>query len=136
MFRSETISISINCPWREAYEFLLEPLNLPTWSSTLGPSMVHVSGSDWASETPTGKLIFRFPPRNEFGVLDHAVFFEGEEPMTYPMRVFANGDGADLIYTLFQRAGMDDDVFRSEAEWIRADFLALKSLLESRRTQR
>jgi hypothetical protein len=137
MFRSETISISINCPWQEVYEFLIEPLNLPTWASNMGPSIEHVSGPDWASETPNGRVIYRYPARNSLGVLDHAVFREGtKEPVITPTRVFANGDGAELTYTLFQRAGMSDEVFRSEIEWMRADFLSLKSLLESRRKRR
>src|SRR6218665_741862 len=136
MFRSETISVSVDCPHREVYEFLLEPLNLPTWASNLGYSIEHVSGNDWASDTPDGRLFFRFPTRNEFGVLDHAVFFEGRTPVFSPMRVFANGDGAEITYTQFQRPSMSDEKCRSEVEWMRAEFLTLKSLLEGRRRKR
>ena len=48
------------------------------------------------------------------------------------MRVFANGEGCELTYTMYQRAGTSDASFASEIEWVRADFLALKSLLETR----
>jgi len=47
MFRSETISISIDCPHQEVYEFLLEPLNLPTWGSNIG--LAHVMRKDRAA---------------------------------------------------------------------------------------
>jgi hypothetical protein len=136
MFRSETISISIDCPHQDVYEFLLEPLNLPTWASNMGPSIEHVSGLDWASDTPAGRLLLRYPPRNPYGVLDHSVFREGKIPRISPMRVFANDDGAEVTYTLFQRTGMSDELFRSEVEWMRADLLSLKSLLESRKKRR
>jgi hypothetical protein len=133
MYRSRTITISIRRPQREVYDFLAEPLNLPTWGSTIGASIEHVSGNDWASESENGKLIYRYHPRNEYGILDHAVFREGEEPFTVPMRIAANGDdGAEVIYTLYQRPSMTEAEFDSEAEWVQADLLTLKSLLETR----
>lgn len=135
MYRSTTITISINCPWKQVYDFLAEPLNLPTWGSNMGNKIEHVSGSDWASEDENGRTIYRYQPRNEFGVLDHAVFKEGETPFTTPMRIVANGEGAEVLYTLFQRPGMSEEAFTSEIEWVQADFLTLKSLLESRRVR-
>lgn len=133
MFRSHTISISIRRPWREVYDFLAEPLNLPTWGSNVGTTIEHVSGNDWASTGEMGRVIYRYHPRNEFGILDHAVFREGETPYTVPMRIVENGaDGAEVIYTLQQRPGMSDEKFASEVEWVEADLLTLKSLLESR----
>jgi len=133
VYRSRTITTSIRRPHREVYEFLAEPLNLPTWAQGLGNTIEHVSGTDWASEGENGRIIFRYHPRNDFGVLDHAVFRESETPFTVPMRVVANGaDGAEVIYTLYQRPGMTDAQFESETEWVRADFLTLKTLLESR----
>ena len=133
MYRSRTITVSIRRPHREVYEFLVEPLNLPTWGSNLGSTIEHVSNNDWASEGEHGRLIFRYHPRNEYGVLDHAVFGEGETPFMVPMRVVANGeDGAEVIYTLYQRPSMTEAEFDSEAEWVQADLLTLKSLLETR----
>ena len=132
MYRSQTITVSIQCPHRQVYEFLVEPLNLPTWASTVGSTIEHLSGNDWASDTETGRLIYRYHPRNEYGILDHAVFRPGETPFTVPMRIVANGDGAEVIYTHFQRPGTSDEAFASEAEWVQADFLTLKTLLESR----
>ena len=99
MFRSETISVSIDCPLEEVYDFLLEPLNIPTWGSNLGTTIQHAGGSDWVTETPEGPLTFRVPTRNAFGVLDHAAFRPGETPSVTPMRVFANGRGCELTRT-------------------------------------
>ena len=133
MFRSETISLSIDCPYEDVYDFLIEPLNIPTWGSNLGATIRHAGGSDWVTDTPDGPLTFRVPTRNSFGVLDHAVFRPGDEPAITPMRVFPNGDGTELNYTMYQLPGTTDARFASEVEWVRADFLALKSLLESRK---
>jgi hypothetical protein len=133
MYRSQTIAVSIRYPCRQVYDFLAEPLNLPTWGSNMGATIEHVSGNDWASEGEHGRVIYRYHPRNDFGILDHAVFREGEEPFTIPMRIVANGeDGAEVIYTLYQRPGMTDAEFESETEWVLADLMTLKALLEAR----
>jgi hypothetical protein len=114
------------------YEFLAEPLNLPTWASGLF-GIAHVRDNDWRSDTEGGPVMLRFTPRNEYGVLDFGVAPEGTEPVIMPVRVAPNGeDGAELIYTAYQRPGTSDEAFRSETAWIEADLLALKSLLESR----
>ena len=132
MYRSRTFSISIRCPWDQVYEFLVEPLNLPTWTQ-LGTRIEHVAGPDWKVETEDGPLFVRYHPRNKDGILDHAIFREGEEPLTQHMRIVPNGtDGSELVYTIYQRPGMADEVFDSEISWAESDLLALKSLLEAR----
>ena len=130
MFKSRTISIPINRPYAEVYEFLAEPRNFPSWASNLGADFAHVGGTEWAT-TRTGRVILRFSARNDFGVLDHAVYAEGTKPIITPMRVIANGDGAEILFTLLQRPGMTDAEFESEAEWVRSDFDALRSLFET-----
>lgn len=133
MFRSQTISVQIAVPSQEVYDFIAEPRNLPKWASNLGTLFVQVGERDWATDTPDGRLIFRYAKRNPYGILDHAVFREGETPFTTPMRVFGNAEGTEITYTLYQRPEMSDAAFASEAEWVQADFLALKSFLEAGR---
>ena len=129
MLKSRTISIPIFRPYLEVYEFLADPHNFPSWAS--GADFAYVDGTQWATTTRTGRVILRFSPRNEFGVLDHAVYAEGTTPLTTPMQVIRNDDGAEVLFTLIQRPGMTDAQFESEAEWVRSDFEALRSLLES-----
>ncbi len=131
MFKSRTISIPISRPYVEVYEFLAEPRNFPSWASNLGADFVHVGGAEWATTTRTGRVILRFAPHNDYGVLDHAVYAEGTAPVVTPMRVIANDAGAEVLFTLMQRPGMTDAAFDSEAEWVRSDFEALRSLLEA-----
>jgi uncharacterized protein YndB with AHSA1/START domain len=127
-----TITVSIQHPHRQVYEFLVEPLNLPTWTVAI-ERIEHRRDNDWAIETPEGVVVLRYQPRNEFGVLDYWVLPPGD-PTGYfvPMRVIANGDGADVIFTHYQRPGQTEEQWTSEGEWIRADLETLKALLESR----
>jgi len=131
MLKSQTISIPISRPYDEVYEFLAEPRNFPSWASNLGSSFEHLSGLEWVTQTRKGRVILRFAPRNEFGILDHAVYAEGTTPLTTPMRLIANEHGAEVLFTLLQRPGMSDEQFASELEWVRSDFEALRSLLEA-----
>ena len=132
MFKSKTISIPIHRPFDEVYEFLAEPRNFPSWASNLGPDFVQLNETDWATTTRNGRLILRFARRNAHGVLDHEVFLEGKMIITTPMRLIANDEGCEIIYTQLQRPGMSEASFESEVEWVKSDFEALRSLLESR----
>ena len=131
MFKSKTITIPIDRPYDEVYEFLAEPLNFPSWASNLGSDFVQIDGQEWATTTRTGRVILRFAPRNAYGILDHQVFVEGKTPQTTPMRLVANDTGCEVIYTQFQRPGMSEEAFASEVEWVISDFGALRSLLEA-----
>jgi hypothetical protein len=131
MFLSRTISIPIHRPYHEVYEFLVEPRNFPSWASNLGADFVQIGAHDWVTTTRSGRVILRFAARNDFGVLDHQVFLEGETPVTTPMRLIGNAEGCEIIYTQFQRPEMTPEAFASEVEWVTSDFEALRSLMES-----
>lgn len=131
MYMSKTISLPIARPPSEVYEFLLEPRNYPRWAASLGGRFEHLESRDWRAETPHGPVIIRFAERNALGVLDHAVFREGEEPLTRMVRVVPNGEGCELIYTIFKPEHLDAEAFESEAEWTRTELEVLKSYLEA-----
>jgi hypothetical protein len=46
------------------------------------------------------------------------------------MRVFPNGDGAEVLLTIFRRPGTSDEKFGEDTQWVRRDLEALKALLE------
>lgn len=131
MHKSRTITIAVQRPWRVVFDFLIEPRNLPSWATLPDPNLVPLNDMDWVSSRNGRRTVIRFPQRNEFGILDHAIFAEGSVPMTTPMRVVANDDGAEIQYTLYQREGMSEQQFASEIEWLTSDLNALKTMLES-----
>ena len=124
------ISIGISRPLDEVYAFLAEPENFPKWASGLGRSFRHVEGMEWLVETPMGPLKVRFSEHNPFGILDHTVIPEDGGAMHNPMRVVANGDGSEVVFSLFQRPGMSHEEFARDADWVSRDLQALKAQLE------
>jgi hypothetical protein len=128
--RVRHIGIGIDRPWQEVYAFLADPENFPKWASGLGHSFRHVGGMEWLAETPMGPMRLRFSEPNRHGILDHSVVPETGEPMHNPMRVFANGEGSEVVFSLLQRPGMSDEEFARDAEWVARDLQALKAHLE------
>ena len=47
-----------------------------------------------------------------------------------PMRVFPNGEGAEVLLTVFRQPGMTEEKFVDDTQWVRRDLEALKALLE------
>lgn len=132
MYMSKTITLPIARPVAEVYEFLVEPRNYPRWAASLGGKFEPIGGREWRAETPFGPVVIRFTERNDFGVLDHAVAGEGEEPRTRMMRVVQNGEGCELIYTIFNHDEQSVEAFESEAEWTATELAVMKTYLESR----
>ena len=107
---SRTISVAIERPPDEVYEFAVAPENLPRWAAGLGSSGER-AGDEWVSQTERGPVRVSFVGRNELGVLDHTVVLPGGEVVYSPMRVLANGSGSELSFTLFRLPGVTVDEF-------------------------
>lgn len=114
------------------YEFASNPGNFPAWARSFVRSARRV-GSDWVLETPGGPMRIRFVPRNDFGVLDHAVQPPSGDEITVPMRVVPNGEGSEVVFTLFQLPGMSDEKFAEDAGMVERDLQSLKRVLEQDR---
>ena len=131
MYNSHTISVYIERPVEEVYEFLLDPHNLPRWAPLYSNVFKHLGGLEWLAETHAGRRVIRFAERNPYLVLDHSIFEPGTTPRTVPMRIFENDGGSEIAYTLLQHPEISDESFASEIEWLQADFAVLKSYLEA-----
>lgn len=130
MAESLYLSVSIARDAEAAYAFLCVPENFPKWASGLGP--LRRSGEGWVTETPEGPMQVRFSERNAFGVLDHWVTPSSGPTITVPLRVIRNGDGCELVLTLFRQPGMSDERFAADGEWVMRDLMAAKALLEGK----
>lgn len=129
VYSSCTWSISVACDWRAAYAFISDPANLPRWATTFCLS-AKVSGKDWILETPQGSLGLRLTPGNEFGVVDHVVIPGSGEEVYVPMRVVPNGQGCEILFTLFRRAG--EEQFEADKKLVGMDLNKLKEVLETK----
>jgi len=129
MLETRTISISINRNWNGVYEAMWRPEDCPKWASGLSKSSLAKDGEVWKAEGPEGTITIKFTDHNVFGVMDHYVDV-GIGPEIYiPLRIIPNGDGAEVLLTLFRQPGMSDAKFEADAEWVERDLLSLKALV-------
>ena len=123
------LSVSILRDWREVYDFVADPRNLPHWAAGLGKSVRQVDGEWWAS-TGQGEVKVRFAASNELGVLDHVVAIGPGKEVHVPMRVVANGGGCEVVFTLYRQPGMSDEKYDEDAGLVEQALETLKRVLE------
>ena len=122
------ISVSINRSADQVYEFASNPENLPKWAAGLSGSIKKVNGN-WIADSPMGTVKAKFAAKNKFGVLDHDVTLPSGEKAYNPMRVFPNNDGSEVIFNLYRRPEMSDQMFIEDAKMVTRDLEKLKTLL-------
>jgi len=128
--RARQISISINRPPVEVYDFVVNYENLPKWAAGLSNGITKL-GDDWVADSPMGRVKVKFVEANTLGVLDHDVTLPSGEVIRNPMRVVPNGGGSELTFTLYRLEGVTDDQFRTDAAMVEQDLRRLKRLLEN-----
>jgi len=129
MLESRTISLSINRNWEKVYDAVWRPEDFPKWASGLSKSSLTRDGEAWRAEGPEGTVRITFTDHNAFGVMDHHVDVGNGTSIYAPMRIIQNGDGAEVLLTLFRQPGMSDEKFAADAEWVGRDLLALRALV-------
>ena len=132
LLKSRTLSVSINCDPGRVYEFVSKPENLPKWAKMFCRSIKKSNGK-WIAETPQGPVKVRFTGKNNFGVLDHYVNPGPGVEVFVPMRVVPNGSGSEVIFTLFQLAGMSGEKYAEDIRWVELDLRSLKGIMERKK---
>jgi hypothetical protein len=127
MLPARTYSISIARDWRELYETIWRPEYFALWASGLSDSALRQDGEEWRADGPDGPIRIRFTAHNEHGVMDHVVDAGTPQEIHVPLRVVQNGDGAEVMLTLYRQPGMTDEKFAADAKWINRDLQALKA---------
>jgi hypothetical protein len=123
------VSITIARNAQQAYALLAMPETFLQWASGLAASLKK-AGDEWVAQTPEGPAKVRFSELNAYGVLDHWVEFPSGDTVHIPLRLLPNGDGCELVLTVFRRPGKSDAEFAADAEWVMRDLKAAKKLLE------
>ena len=129
MMQSKTVTVSVAAPPAAVYAFASNPENLPRWLAFCRSVARH--DNEWVMQTDEGPIALRFVAANPFGVLDHVVTLPSGLEIYNPMRVVANGDGSEVMFTLFHSANMSAAQFADDARLVENDLLTLKRILEA-----
>lgn len=130
MFESRYISIRIHKPAQAVYAFTKDPQSFVKWAAGLASGLTP-DGDHWTAHGPGGDVHVRFSPENSYGVLDHWVTLPDGTELYMPLRVVANGEGAEVGMTLYRPPNMfDDAAYDRDAAAVAKDLAKLKALVE------
>ena len=128
---AHTLSKSINRSASYVYGFIANPANLPQWAPGLCLSIQKTNKENtWLAQTANGPVSIRFAEQNKFGIIDHHVTLATGQEVYVPLRVIANNEGSEVIFTVFRLPGMNDEQFKNDVAAVQKDLDALKLLLE------
>ena len=125
------LGIGIDRPAAVVYDYISQPANLPEWAAGLAGSIEFVEGR-WVADSPMGQVVVEMTEPNPYGIADHRVTLATGESFFNPMRVIADGDGCELVFTVRRQAGASDADFDRDAAAVTADLASVKRLLEAR----
>jgi hypothetical protein len=128
--QTTTINVTIERPADHVYEFVRDATTFPRYT-TLFKAVSPAGPDNWIAVTDQGEMALRFAPQNSFRVLDHHVRLRPDLEVLNHMRVLPNGDGAEVIFTLFHRPEMSDAEFAEDRQAVEKDLQKLKSVLEN-----
>jgi hypothetical protein len=131
IMKSKTITVSIEAPPDVVYAFASDPVNFPQWAPSFARSIALVDG-EWVVQTANGPVNIRFVARNNFGILDHYVRLASGLELYNPIRVIANGEGSEVIFTLFHTPDMSEAQHEEDAKLVEGDLRTLKGVIEGR----
>jgi hypothetical protein len=129
LMKSRTINISVKNDPKMVYDFVSNIENLPKWASSTFPSIREVDG-EWLVDTPHGQIKVTPTERNNFGIVDHHVKLTSGVEVYVPIRVVKNGDGSEIILTVFQIPEMTDEMFAEDIKTVEKDLNHLKTILK------
>ena|SRR5688572_27670897 len=129
--QAHTVSVTVNRPAAEVYDYLADPLNFPRWSEFL--TAMRPEQGAWIAATPQGDAQIRFVERNGFGVVDHYVTIPSGVTVYVPLRVVPNGDQAEVLFTIFRLPEMTGQQFDADVGFVLRDLTNLLRVLESGR---
>ena len=129
MMKSRTMNTSINSNPQIVYDFVSNLENLPRWASNTFPSIKEVNG-EWVVDTSQGQNKVMLAERNNFGILDHYVKLTSGVEVYVPMRVVKNGDGSEVMLTVFQTPEMTDERYAKDIKTVEKDLNHLKTIIE------
>lgn len=132
MLKARTLTVLIDRPIDDVYDFLTDPTNLGRWTLAVeGQPQAGGGPMAWSYVGPGGPVLVRFSQPNPYHVLDYSMQSGVHVWQSSSMRLIRNGNGCVLVHTSVQQKLVSDAAFESEAAWLEADLLVLKTLMEN-----
>jgi hypothetical protein len=129
MFHFDTVSVSIHAKPEKVWDFISNINNWPKFSE-FASDIEKVKDGEWIFHTSQGdvRVIERFD--KEHLLLDHVCIVQSGDEQFIPYRVVPNGEGGELMMTNQQTAGVSDEEYAEQLQWMKEELHNVKKLLE------
>jgi hypothetical protein len=112
--RSETVTTVLAAPKDAVFDYMSDIQNLPKWATEFARDLKR-DGNDYKVVNGLGEFFFEIHADNETGVIDMFAGPTKKKMAIFPARAVALPDGRTAFsFTMFQDAGMPDDLFESQ----------------------
>jgi hypothetical protein len=120
--RSETVTVVLDAPARDVYDYLSKVENLPEWADEFARELTWRDG-EAVVRNGLGEFVFRIEADPETGVIDMLTGPTPEELAIFPTRVVElAGHTTAFSFTMFQQPGMPDELFESQHASLQREF--------------
>ena len=127
--RSAIKHVDIQATPEKVFTFLANPLNWPQYAVVNLRSVSPGSDGWFNAVTKFGEGRIKVNGAKEFGILDHT-WQDPQATWDAYCRVVSNGDGATVMFTLFQPPVMNDQQFDQAMQEMDIEMTKLKEILD------
>jgi hypothetical protein len=127
---SRHLTVAIDRPATAVYAYARDPAHLPAGAAGLAAG-IRLERGEWVADSPMGRVLVRFVPVNEYGVLDHDVVLPTGQSVTNPLRVLPDGAGSEVVFTLRRQPGTSEEEWAADIAAVTADLESLRRVLEA-----
>jgi uncharacterized protein YndB with AHSA1/START domain len=123
--RSETRTVSIAAPPRAVLDVVGDPRRFPDWAPAFARS-VRPEGDDWLVNSGAGERRIRVVVAPDQGTVD--LLDAGRPTRGAFLRVLPNGEGSELVFTLFFPDGTAEQAVIQQMAVVEDELRAVRSL--------
>lgn len=127
--RSAIKYVDIQARLEKVFDFLADPMNWPQYAVVNLRSVSQGEDGWFKAVTKFGEGKIKVKGVKEFGILDHT-WKDPQATWDAYCRAVPNGDGATVMFTLFQPPVMNDQQFDQAMKEMDIEMAKLKEILE------
>ena len=128
--RNATVTAVLDAPQRDVFDYMADIRNLPEWATEFARELRR-EGDDYKVVNGLGEFYFAIQADPRTGVIDMYAGPSKEAMAVFPTRTVSLPDGRTAFsFTMFQGPGMPDELFESQHESLKREFVNIERRFE------
>ena len=129
--RSEPVTTILSAPQQQVFEYMSDIEKLPQWATQFARELKR-EGEEYKVVNGLGEFYVEIKADPETGVIDMFAGPTKRQMAIFPTRAVPLPDGSTAFsFTMFQGAGMPDELFESRHESLKREFAHIEGAFAS-----